>query len=76
MDGKIVIRKNILDNHFQKQLQIASMSHRISWKSFTDISLIIIISVFVLGLAGFFFIRSARKLKRIMTAIENLEYLI
>ena len=35
-----------------------------------------ILSFFVLGLAGFFFIRSTRKLKRISSTIENLENLV
>lgn len=93
MDDKIIIRKNILDNHFQKQLQIASgsmiiiftytigvviasISHQVNWKNLTDATFIIIVSVFALGLAGFFFIRSARKLKRITTALENLKHSI
>lgn len=93
MEDKIFIHKNILDNHFQKQLQIVSgsiivvftyiigsviaiMSNQINWRDYKILIFVTIFSFFVLGLAGFFFIRSSRKLKRISAAIENLENLV
>ncbi len=89
MNDEIVLRKNILDNNFQKHLQIttgslivaftyviglviASISNQIDWIDSANVTLIIIVTIFVIGSSSIFFIRSNRKLKRINIALQNL----
>lgn len=54
-------------------IAIALLTHQINWENPIDIGVLSTLSIFVLGLSSFFFIKSMNKIKRITKAIRNME---
>ncbi len=54
-------------------IAVASLTHQINWRSLADVGILIILTIFVLGLSSFFFIKSILKIKRITKAIRDLD---
>lgn len=54
-------------------IAVAALTHQINWSSFVDMGILSILSVLILGLSSFFFIKAIIKIKRITKAIRDMD---